>query len=109
MFPNLSAFQVAENLVKWWFFLTFRPFRGLVYGTKGLSQSCMTPPDCAYEHRKPPKILGHENRTTTEIFLHSIGRAERRAMEIFERASRDLGLGRGRSSGKVSHFSHTIQ
>ena len=55
------------------------------------------------------RILGHENRTTTEIYLHSIGRAEREAMEIFEHASRDLGLGRGRSSGKVSHFSHTIQ
>lgn len=31
------------------------------------------------------KILGHEKRTTTEIYLHSIGEAEREAMEIFER------------------------
>lgn len=30
------------------------------------------------------RILGHENRTTTEIYLHSIGDSERLAMEIFE-------------------------
>ena len=30
------------------------------------------------------RILGHENRTTTEIYLHSIGEAEREAMKIFE-------------------------
>ena len=30
------------------------------------------------------KILGHENRTTTEIYLHSMGDLERQAMEIFE-------------------------
>jgi len=30
------------------------------------------------------RILGHENRTTTEIYLHSIGDAERMAMAIFE-------------------------
>ena len=33
------------------------------------------------------RILGHENRKTTEIYLHSIGEAEREAMAIFERAS----------------------
>ena len=33
------------------------------------------------------RILGHENRTTTEIYLHSIGDVERRAMVVFERAS----------------------
>ncbi len=33
------------------------------------------------------RILGHENRTTTEIYLHSIGEAEREAMKVFERAS----------------------
>ena len=32
------------------------------------------------------RILGHENRTTTEIYLHSIGSAERDAIEAFERA-----------------------
>jgi len=32
------------------------------------------------------RILGHENRTTTEIYLHSIGEAEREAMAVFERA-----------------------
>jgi integrase len=30
------------------------------------------------------RILGHENRATTEIYLHSIGEAEREAMRIFE-------------------------
>ncbi len=33
------------------------------------------------------RILGHENAHTTEIYLHSIGDAERRAMEIFEEES----------------------
>ncbi|MBM4284864.1 MAG: hypothetical protein FJ128_06395, partial [Deltaproteobacteria bacterium] len=35
------------------------------------------------------RLLGHENRTTTEIYLHSIGEAEREAMAIYERVSRD--------------------
>ena len=30
------------------------------------------------------RILGHENRSTTEIYLHSIGEAEREAMCIYE-------------------------
>jgi integrase len=30
------------------------------------------------------RILGHENRTTTDIYLHSIGEAEREAMRIFD-------------------------
>jgi integrase len=32
------------------------------------------------------RILGHESRTTTEIYLHSIGESERDAMAVFERA-----------------------
>ena len=32
------------------------------------------------------RILGHESRTTTEIYLHSINESERVAMDIFERA-----------------------
>jgi len=28
------------------------------------------------------RILGHENRTTTEIYLHSIGDSERRAVDM---------------------------
>jgi integrase len=32
------------------------------------------------------RILGHENRTTTEIYLHSVGEGEREAMEVFEKA-----------------------
>jgi len=35
------------------------------------------------------RILGHENRKTTEIYLHSIGQAEREAIAVFERASRN--------------------
>jgi integrase len=38
------------------------------------------------------RILGHENRTTTEIYLHSIGEAEREAMEVFEKATQDDSL-----------------
>jgi len=34
------------------------------------------------------RILGHENGTTTEIYLHNIGQAEREAMKIFERVSK---------------------
>lgn len=33
------------------------------------------------------RLLGHENRTTTEIYLHSIGESEREAMIMFEKAS----------------------
>lgn len=35
------------------------------------------------------RILGHENRTTTEIYLHSVGQAERNAMSIYENASQN--------------------
>ena len=35
------------------------------------------------------RILGHEHRSTTEIYLHSIGEAEREAMRIFEEVSED--------------------
>ena len=34
------------------------------------------------------RILGHENRTTTEIYLHSIGSAEWEAMAVLERANK---------------------
>lgn len=30
------------------------------------------------------RILGHENRTTTEIYLHSVGETERSAIAVFE-------------------------
>ena len=33
------------------------------------------------------RILGHENRKTTEIYLHSIGEAEREAMRVYEEFS----------------------
>ena len=32
------------------------------------------------------KVLGHEHRSTTEIYLHSIGSAERDAISVFEQA-----------------------
>jgi hypothetical protein len=32
------------------------------------------------------RILGYENRKTTEIYLHSIGDLERKAMSAFEQA-----------------------
>ncbi len=32
------------------------------------------------------RILGHENRKTTEIYLHSVGHSEKKAMEVFEQA-----------------------
>ncbi len=38
------------------------------------------------------RILGHETRLTTEIYLHSIGEAEREAMVVFERACQDSSL-----------------
>jgi integrase len=31
------------------------------------------------------RILGHESRSTTEIYLHSIGESEREAMKVFDR------------------------
>jgi len=31
------------------------------------------------------RLLGHENRSTTEIYLHSLGELEKQAMEVFER------------------------
>ena len=40
------------------------------------------------------RILGHENRTTTEIYLHNIGNAEKEAINTFEKAS-------------LNHDSHT--
>jgi integrase len=33
------------------------------------------------------RILGHENRSTTEVYLHSIGESEREAMSIYEKAT----------------------
>jgi len=35
------------------------------------------------------RILGHENRKTTEIYLHSVGESEREAMRIYEEASQN--------------------
>jgi integrase len=32
------------------------------------------------------RILGHENRSTTEIYLHSIGDSEKMAIDLYERA-----------------------
>ena len=35
------------------------------------------------------RLLGHENRTTTEIYLHNIGDLERTAMAVYEQASQN--------------------
>ena len=45
------------------------------------------------------RILGHTNRSTTEIYLHVLDEAEREAIATFERARQ--------KSQKVSHDSHT--
>ena len=37
-----------------------------------------------YPESGQKKILGHENRSTTEIYLHSIGKSEREAMKVYE-------------------------
>lgn len=44
------------------------------------------------------RILGHEKRTTTEIYLHSIGSAERAAMEIFE----------AETNGEIQKVTHQV-
>jgi len=36
------------------------------------------------------RLLGHENRTTTEIYLHSIGESERQAMTVLEERFEDF-------------------
>ncbi|MFY9941646.1 MAG: tyrosine-type recombinase/integrase, partial [Desulfobacterales bacterium] len=36
------------------------------------------------------RILGHENRATTEIYLHSVGEGERHAMEILDDGFREF-------------------
>jgi integrase len=36
------------------------------------------------------RLLGHENRRTTDIYLHSIGESERKAMDIFEQANQSF-------------------
>ncbi len=33
------------------------------------------------------RILGHENRSTTELYLHSIGEVERAAIAIFQKVT----------------------
>jgi len=33
------------------------------------------------------RILGHSQRRSTKIYLHTLGEAERQAMAVFERAS----------------------
>jgi len=36
------------------------------------------------------RILGYENRSTTDIYLHSIGDAEIEAMGVFEQANQSF-------------------
>ena len=49
------------------------------------------------------RIFGHENRTTTEIYLHSIGEAEREAMTIYEQLTQDSHTILTQFSHRVSH------
>jgi len=49
------------------------------------------------------RILGHENRTTTEIYLHSLNEIEREAMAVFEQVSRQAGGPAPEVSHRVSH------
>ena len=35
------------------------------------------------------KILGHESRRTTEIYLHNLGKSERQAMDVYESARKN--------------------
>lgn len=50
------------------------------------------------------RILGHENRTTTEIYLHSIGNSERDAVNVLDNQFSDV------ISEKVPHqFTHQIK
>jgi len=51
------------------------------------------------------RILGHQNRRTTEIYLQSIGDSERQAMAIFERASENSHTNSHTASGKVGRQS----
>ncbi len=32
------------------------------------------------------RVLGHENRSTTEIYLHNMGNSERQAIDVYEQA-----------------------
>ena len=48
------------------------------------------------------RLLGHENRSTTEIYLHSIGQPEREAITLLERA---IGGG-GEKPHTESHTAH---
>jgi integrase len=45
------------------------------------------------------RILGHENRTTTEIYLHSIGEPEREAMKVFEQISENSHISQNKKIG----------
>jgi integrase len=50
------------------------------------------------------RILGHENRTTTEIYLHSIGNSERDAVNVLDNQFSD------EISEKFTHqFTHQIK
>ncbi len=39
------------------------------------------------------RLLGHENRTTAELYLHASGEAEREAMAVFQQVSQTEGSG----------------
>ena len=47
------------------------------------------------------RILGHKNRTTTEIYLHSLGEGEREAIEVFEAVREEKVSHRSTHSGMM--------
>jgi integrase len=58
------------------------------------------------------RILGHEKRQTTEIYLHSIGEMERNAIAVYEQARKkshtDSHTGRGAQKKRVRHGHLTL-
>ncbi|MFW2368945.1 MAG: tyrosine-type recombinase/integrase [Desulforhopalus sp.] len=53
------------------------------------------------------RVLGHENRTTTELYLHNIGNSERQAIDIYEQA-RKKSHHQVTHQTKSTHSKHTV-
>jgi integrase len=77
--PGLERREVLKNLCAK---AGVRPFgfHALRYAGASLMDNCNIPLGSIQ------RILGHENRTTTEIYLHSINQSEFEAIAIYEQA-----------------------